>query len=650
MRLSFWTACSSSLVVVGAALVILLITDTLLRGQLGHAASVRLEQQLDKEISLLKARLAGIGDDMASIAKGPILHSWLEASPGDPEGVALRQQVEAHFAAVVATHETYFQLRFLDTAGHERVRVDRRDHGVEITPQDALQDKSGRGYTSSILALEADEIYISPLNLNREHGVIERPIRPTLRLAEPVFDGRGERLGAVLVNLDAETLLPSREPGDTRFVMLDDQGVFLRHPDRSREFGPDLGNDVPLTAAQGEALAMLRERDGGTATLPEGLVGGEGELLAFQKVAYNPADPTARWSMVLVQPQALALASIDALRNKHVVVVLGVAMLACAVGWLLAYRVTKPLGHLTRVARRISAGDLEAEIELRGDGEIAELGTAFKLMTTRLRRMIEDERRVNETLARTNGELQRSNHDLANFTHVASHDLRTPLRALRTLPEWIRDDLEGIEVPDEVDRHLQAMQTHGERMENVISGLLVYSNTGRAESRPMPFDPQEVAEEVLARVALPDGFDIDVTCDPEPISAVLPEFEMILRNLVLNAVQHHDRDHGTIRIGGAASDQSFVLDVSDDGPGIPPEYHERVLLPFHTLKRRDEGGGTGLGLALINKIVQRSGGRLEIRSEAGSRGTAIRVTLPLAPAQRPEDAGHPGTTQEVQAA
>jgi signal transduction histidine kinase len=103
----------------------------------------------------------------------------------------------------------------------------------------------------------------------------------------------------------------------------------------------------------------------------------------------------------------------------------------------------------------------------------------------------------------------------------------------------------------------------------------------------------------------------------------------MMRNLIQNAVVHHDRDHGRIAVTCAATDQALVLEVADDGPGIPPEYHERVLLPFHALKRRDEGGGGGLGLALVNKIVQRWGGRLDILSESGVRGTCFRLTFPL---------------------
>jgi signal transduction histidine kinase len=317
-------------------------------------------------------------------------------------------------------------------------------------------------------------------------------------------------------------------------------------------------------------------------------------------------------------------------------IVFWVTILACVIGWLLAYRVTRPLTQITNIARRITSGDLQSGTEVQGQGEVAELSAAFNLMTSRLRRMIEQERQTGQELSRLNCELEqsnlelrRSNQDLADFAHAASHDLKTPLRALRALPEWIQDDLDGVDLPQNVQGHLQNLQAQGERMDNVITGLLEYSRVGKAENQAQTFDPRATAIRVLQLLAIPDRFTVDLIVEPQKITGVQPEFEIVLRNLVQNAVAHHDREHGRIGIRCSDSDQTLVLEVSDDGPGIPPEFHERVLLPFQSLKRRDKGGGSGLGLALVNKIVQRSGGKLKIVSEAGTRGTLFRATLPI---------------------
>lgn len=628
MRLSFWTALGSSLVVVGAALVILVVTNILVRDRLESSVSAGLDQRLDKEISLLQARLDAVGEDMATIAQAPTLLAWLEADPADLRRAILWQRINTQFSTIIATHANYFQLRFIDNAGHEQLRVDQHGDVLVVKEQGDLQDKSGRDYVRQALSLPRDRIYVSPLNLNRERGIIEKPLRPTLRIATPVFDSHGERRGAVVVNLEAETFLPSRTLGDAHFILVDDQGAFLRHPDRSQEFGLELVSGVTLARDYAEATRKLSGRGAGTDQLSQGLVAGDGELLAFAEIVYNPQDSSHRWLAILAQPQALAYAPIDSLKSDLLRIVLGVTVIACVIGWLLARRITKPLAQITEVARRITLGDFQSDIEVRGSSEIVELGTAFKLMTMRLNQIIDDERRANEQLGRANKELARSNEDLADFAHAASHDLRTPLRALSTLPEWIQEELEGIDVPEEVNRHLQEMIAQSVRMDAVINGLLEYSRVGRTETRLQRFNPRDVTERILALLRVPDGFTVNITFDTEEITAVPPEFELILRNLVQNAVKYHDRDHGTIYIDGKSAEQGFVLEVADDGPGIPPEFHERVLQPFRTLKRRDQGGGTGLGLALVNKIVKRFGGRLDLISEAGARGTMFRITWP----------------------
>lgn len=655
MRLSAWTALSSSLVVISAALVILVATNSLVRDQLQADASMRLEAQLDKEVTLLRARLNAVGANMAAIAQGPVLQALLDTDRAKREG--LEQQVDAELSSMMAAHQNYIQLRFLDITGHERARVDRQDGKIVIRPQAGLQDKSKRDYVPPILALQRGEIYVSRLDLNREHGVIERPLRPTLRIAAPVFDGTGERRGAVLANLDAQTLLPPRELGGAHFLLLDENGAFLRHPDPAQEFGLELGSGVTMWRDHGDTAAQLDRRTAGVEHLSSGLINGEPELIAFRQIADGPSEPAHHWLMIVAQPQSVAFAPIQSLSDDLMRIVLGVAMLACAFGWLLAYRVTRPLKQITEVAKRITSGDLQSETEVPGDGEIAQLGAAFNLMTTRLRQMIDDERRTSQELGRlnlelqkSNLELQRSNQDLADFAHAASHDLRTPLRALRVLPSWIQDDLEGVDLPEDVQEHLETMEAQGERMENVISGLLEYSRIGKQEGRLQSFAPRAVAEDILSLLMIPERFTVELDVEPQEITAVVAEFELILRNLVQNAIAHHDRDHGALRISGGTRDHEFILEVGDDGPGIPPEFHKRVLLPFHSLKRRDEGGGSGLGLALINKIVQRSGGSLEIQSETGVRGTRFRVALPIQISAPPGPRDRSTATVSAQAA
>jgi signal transduction histidine kinase len=114
-----------------------------------------------------------------------------------------------------------------------------------------------------------------------------------------------------------------------------------------------------------------------------------------------------------------------------------------------------------------------------------------------------------------------------------------------------------------------------------------------------------------------------------PAIAVIPtEFELVMRNLISNAVKHHDRGQGRIVVRGGSDKSQAFFEIQDDGPGIAPEYHQRIFEMFTTLRSRDEVEGSGLGLALIKKVVERWGGTVSVASRPEQRGATFRFTLP----------------------
>ncbi|MEZ5930981.1 MAG: PAS domain S-box protein [Alphaproteobacteria bacterium] len=227
--------------------------------------------------------------------------------------------------------------------------------------------------------------------------------------------------------------------------------------------------------------------------------------------------------------------------------------------------------------------------------------------------------------------LKRSNQELEQFAYIASHDLRAPLRALSILPKWLRRDLDkaGGVTPD-IDEHLSDMKVQVERMDRLLTDLLDYSRIGRAPGSVTSIDPRQVVDDLRALLQPPPGFVVTVDGELPAIEAIPTEFELVLRNLISNAIKHHDCGHGQITIRGGRERDAVVFEVSDDGPGIAPEYHQRIFEMFSTLKSRDEVEGSGMGLALIKKIVDRWGGRIEVLSTAEARGTTFRFTMPSA--------------------
>ena len=239
---------------------------------------------------------------------------------------------------------------------------------------------------------------------------------------------------------------------------------------------------------------------------------------------------------------------------------------------------------------------------------------------------VTERRRTAEALAQHARELERSNKELDDFAYVASHDLKAPLRDIDSLATWIEEDTREI-LPEESGRHLATIRDRIGRMERLLDDLLRYSRAGRVFHPPEAFVLRAVLDEVLSVVSPPDRFEVIVTGDSPTLRAPRVPLELVLRNLIQNAVKHHRSDGGRIEIGIALLDEHVEISVSDDGPGIGPEFHQRIFRMFQTLRPRDELEGSGMGLAIVKKVVEAHGGVVSVESALGS-GATFRFTWP----------------------
>jgi PAS domain S-box-containing protein len=229
-------------------------------------------------------------------------------------------------------------------------------------------------------------------------------------------------------------------------------------------------------------------------------------------------------------------------------------------------------------------------------------------------------------LAAANQELERSNTALDEFAYVASHDLRAPLRDIDNLAQWIGEDV-GDALPEKSARHFRTLQGRIRRMENLLEDLLQYSRAGRIFGEPTEVEIRDVLHNVIELIAPPKGFTIRLE---EPLPSVRTPrapVEQIFRNLIGNAIKHHHHDRGTVWVRAADHSDFVELSVEDDGPGIPPDLHERAFAMFQTLRPRDEVEGTGMGLALVKRLVEAHGGTIHIQARRPS-GAVFRFTWP----------------------
>ncbi len=174
------------------------------------------------------------------------------------------------------------------------------------------------------------------------------------------------------------------------------------------------------------------------------------------------------------------------------------------------------------------------------------------------------------------------------------------------------------------------------RMENLLDGLLEYSRVGRVATEAEIVDTRELILGISDLIALPEGFSLVMSDEMPVLNTEKVSLEQVFRNLINNAVKHHDRNTGCISIAGTSNNEVFKFTVSDDGAGIEPEFHERIFTMFQTLKPRDEVEGSGMGLALVKKEIEYHGGRIEIDSASGIRGTSFHFSW-LATPKLPHD-------------
>ncbi len=250
------------------------------------------------------------------------------------------------------------------------------------------------------------------------------------------------------------------------------------------------------------------------------------------------------------------------------------------------------------------------------------------------RRGVEALRDRADQLAMLAAELKRTNGELDQFAYVASHDLKAPLRGIANLSEWIEEDL-GDRVPASTRQHLTLMRGRVHRMEALIDGVLEFSRAGRVRGAAEMVDTRQLAQEVVELLAVPPTTGVDIDERLPPLLTERLPLQQVLLNLVGNAVKYHRAPGATVRIWGQPSPAGFAFHVTDNGPGIAPEFHERIWGIFQTLEARDKVEGTGIGLALVKKIVEGRGGRVWVESEAG-RGATFGFSWPPAGAPRTE--------------
>lgn len=521
----------------------------------------------------------------------------LAASPG-----LVQMRPEAQQALVRTFHEHYPDATafvLVDASGQTLVRSDERKR-LSAAGTRVFEDARRTNGASFDL---------------REGPSVRRPV---LQFAMAIHGPHGEFAGVAGAVVEPNRIfaaLARAGAGTTGDIYLVDErgrAVAHRDPRLARAFS-DLSSVPPVAAL----LA-----DPGPSGAVKYTARGSEELAAYARV------PGLGWGVIVERPASTALAVARAGRESSFLLHISAMVLVALAGTIAAGALARPLEALAREAGKLGEGVAPAPLPRSTVPEIARLSAAFEEMHRRLAARTAERERAEEALRGHSQELARSNAELEEFAYVASHDLQEPLRIVRSYLQLLEKRY-AHQLDRDADQFIAYAVDGVTRMQQLISDLLAYSRVGTSGGAFSPTDCGAVLNDALGdlQVAMEESHAV-VTRDPLPTVTVDgSQLRQVFQNLIANAIKFRNSARPQVHVSAERDGGGWVFLVRDNGIGIAPQYADRIFVIFQRLHARDEYPGTGIGLAICKKIVERHGGRIWVESQPG-RGTTFRFTIP----------------------
>lgn len=452
--------------------------------------------------------------------------------------------------------------------------------------------------------------------------------KAVLSIGYPVLNAQGERVLVTNVSLDLIWFYDFAQqaglPEGAELILLDENGVILSHYPNNDEWR---GKTLP----ESSALSMLF-----TGT-DEVLVGpgltGEESLFVLGAIEGTGKKIT----VVLGLPTRLAFAQANQTLQRNLTIMLLVVFGVIVLMWFLGDAlIVKQAQRLVQATRRLAQGDLQTRTGLDySRGELGQLAQAFDGMADQLAEREAERDRHQAALAEYARNLEHSNQELRDFANIAAHDLQEPLRKIQVFGELLQERFAG-DLKDRGVEYVQRMRAAAQRMQLLIGGLSVYS---RVMTKDYPFSPVELTQ--VARQVVADlDWQIEqsgarVSVAPLPVVEADPtQMNQLLQNLVSNALKFHQPGAAPVvrifspdDLGAPAQNGMCEVRVQDEGIGFEEKFAEKIFQPFQRLHSQADYEGSGMGLAICRKIVDRHGGSIHASSAPGKGATFI-ILLP----------------------
>lgn len=349
--------------------------------------------------------------DLLTLSESRLIQGYIREQPDSdftPNNLDWAELIKNQFFLLAQNKQFYQQIRYIDETGQEIIRINYDDQQdlASIVSSDELQDKHDRAYFIETMKLSTGQIYISDVDLNQENGQIQIPHTPVMRLGTPLFDQLGNRKGIIILNVYAEIFVHQVSEERAQVYLVNSDGYYLHHSDDEREFGWQLGTNFNINQDYPWIVANITENS--FAQIDSDLE----QVVAIQKIPFDPLRPDRHWFLIRVTPLEVVLAQANTLGLIIFGLVIIVTIITVAISIRLGRSIVNPLRLLAKTSKEVAKGDWEASLPITGQDEIGQLGQSFREMASQLRNLvntledqIEERTKFFKTIAEMSGQI-----------------------------------------------------------------------------------------------------------------------------------------------------------------------------------------------------------------------------------------------------